>query len=447
MNFVPTLHKLKGFFMIVSLLLMMILLYWASTKKVVFKNLTEVRALSETTQSLLQKLTTPIIITLYNDDIDSHYQAKTLIERYQFIQPKIQFQWVPHRQHSVNQPSRALILSDGTHSQTLDLNKVTLDENQLTTALFKLQRQPNQWVVFLQGHDEPSPFEGKNTDFSLLRIALENQGLKVQQLNLALTPFIPDNTQVLVIASPKYPLLAQEEKLLTEYIQAGKDLLWLIDPNSSPPPRLSALFGVSPLPGTIVDLYGKKLGTPHPAITLIDHYLNLPFQAPKTLTAFPWAAALKHIPDDYWQHQPLLVTHEFTWTETSDLQGNISFDPETETSGPLSLGISLTHNFNENHQQRIAIIGNSHFLTNGTIENYGNLALGLNLFNWLSHDDRLISITQPVTQDVMLQVRVFTAVLIQYGYPLFAALILALSLLFYYLRVRTSNQQNRYTLK
>ncbi len=394
--------------------------------------------LSETTQTLLKQFHQPLEITLYSQDSDTHHLVNMLVERYQRLQPQIHFQW--HHQ-TLNQPplpQHALIIQFENVKEIIDLDKVTINENQLTNALFKCQRKPNQWVVFLQGHNEPSPFGTKNNDFSLFRLSLENQGLKIQRLNLSQTPIIPDNTQVLIIASPQSSLLPTEEALITEYVAKGKDLLWLSDPASYTMPLLSQHLGIFPLPGTIHDWHGQKLGTPHPAITIIDKYPSIPFDAPNTLTAFPWARALEQKKRTDFIMQPLLITHNATWTQTETFHKSPS-EQSLELPGPLLLGVSLTRMFQDN-QQRVVVIGNSRFLSNGAIENYGNLALGLNLINWLSHDDALLHISQPVAKDTMLHIHAIAAIAIQYGYPILGIFLFIFSMIFTYSRVKRSQR-------
>ncbi len=423
--------------LLLSLLVLSIGGYFVALKYPLFKEVSPYH-LSETTQTLLKNFHHPVEMTLYSQDSDTHHLVNILVERYQRLQPQIQFKW---HQASLNQPplpQHALVIQFEKTKEIIDLDKVTVNENQLTNALFKCQRKPNQWVVFLQGHNEPSPFGTKNNDFSLFRLSLENQGLKIQRLNLAQTPIIPDNTQVLIIASPQSALLPTEEALITEYVAKGKDLLWLTDPGSNMMSLLSEQLGIFPLPGTIHDWHGQQLGTPHPAITIIDNYPTIPFDAPNTLTAFPWAQALEQKKRGDFVAQPLLITHNATWTEKETFNKSVS-SQSPELPGPFLLGVSLTRTVAEN-QQRIVVIGNSRFLSNGAIENYGNLAFGLNLINWLSHDDALLHISQPLAKDTMLHIHGMAAIAIQYGYPTLSVLLFIFSMLFTYSRIKRSQR-------
>lgn len=385
-------------------------------------NLAPSQTLSETTCSLLELISDPISVTLFSTDIETHHQAQLLITKYQANKSNIVLTWQakPYA-HSSDYQGPALLVTIKDKQHIIDLLQLPLGEQTLTQTLFKLHNQHNQWVAFLQGHNEPDPFGTRATDFSLFRIALQNQGLNLQTLKLTQTPVIAHNTRLLIIASPKVAFLPLEEKLITDYVSRGGSLLWLMDNEMHAQPFLSSLFQVNALPGTIVDLHGHHLGTPHPAITVVDAYPTLPFTAPKSLTAFPFSVALKQQLPSLWESKPLLVTDAKSWTETGPLTGVMAFESEkNEVMGPLLLGLSLSkqHPTNSQLSQRIAIIGNSRFLSNGVIENYGNLAFGLNLIHWLGHDDHLVTLTQPINTDEIVQIHLLTALWLQYGFPL-----------------------------
>ncbi len=426
-------------------LFMVILVVFCASSYVLAKkysyswNVAASQTLSATTSSLLETIKEPLTVTLYSHDVETYYQAQYLLTKYQAIKPDIQVHWqtVPY-QHSSDYQGPALTWQMGEQQEVIDLLQAPLQEQTLTQALFKLRQQANQWIIFLQDHDEPSPFGRRSIDYRLLRTALQNQGYKIQTLSLIQNPLIADNTRLLVIASPKSKFLPQEERIIAEYLFQGGSLLWLIDQEMHAQPFLSELLQVKPLPGTIVDLHGHRLGTPHPAITIIDTYSSTPFTAPQSLTAFPFAVGLQLQPNTNWTTQPFLLTHEQTWTETGPLSGQITFEPEQgEVMGPLVLGVSLTksHQRHPQSQQRIAIIGNSRFLSDGAIENYGNLALGLNMIHWLGHDDALLTLSQPVNQDELVQLHYTTALFIQYGFPLLVLLLVVLLGYLYFKRL------------
>lgn len=399
--------------------------------------------LSPMTYSLIENFIDPIEFTLYTRQNDTYHDAALLIEQYQRKNAHIKFTWKQEDYTFSHQHmGEALVAHYQNQDYFIDLSNTAINEASVTSLLFKFKRHANAWIVFLQGHGEPDLFGKDSRDYSLWRKALENQGLKVQPLTLTHTPIIADNTQLIVMSSLQSELLPQEQALLTEYIAKGGHLLWLIDPSSKRLPFLESLLGVSPYAGTIVDLHGQQLGTPHPAITLIEHYPKLPFLAPTLLSAYPWSVALQ-VKNSMWTAQPLLVTHQDTWTETGTLSGEIRFDPELdEVAGPLLLGLTLTRESpnQPSLQQRIAIIGNSRFMSNGVIENYGNLAFGQNLISWLNQDDQLITLEQPVSTDSFAHIHAMTAILIQFGFPGMGLLLMAAAALYGAKRLHSSRK-------
>lgn len=369
--------------------------------------------LSSTTRSLLAGFDEPVAITLKTHDIDMAHHVQALIEKYQRVNAKIAYQWQ-------QDPSNTLVIENPDHQETIYLNE-GIAEALLTKALFQFKQKRNQWVVFLQGHDEPSLFQDSAHDLSLFRLALENQGFQTKELNLQQTPLIPDNVFVLVIASPKTRFLPTEEALILDYLSKGKNVLWLTSPAAFQPTILKDYLGVEILPGKIHDNYGQKLGTPNPNIAIVSEFPKLPFPAPKSLCAFPDATAL-HVHAKKFNVTPFLKTNE----ETSIANGRLK--------GPFTIGLLFTPMAET--PQRITVIGNTRFLTNGVIQNYGNLALGLNLIHWLNHND--IAVVQPVVENQIIHLSSLRAFLIQYGFPCLGVGMLLFSIGFFVYRNRLS---------
>lgn len=420
--------------------------YGVAQHPIAFSLATTSKGLSPTTISVLTALDTPFQLTLYSPDPEKNRYVQTWITRYQHFSSMIRYEWKPeHYTFSDTLSGETLIVQHHQHVRYLDLNHTSIDEATLTTLLLKMLRRADRWVVFLQGHGEPDLYGTHPRDLSLWRKALENQGFKIHALTLSQTPVIADNTGLLVILSPPSEWLLEEEKLVTRYIEKGGNVLWLLDPFAKSLVFLQELFGVEPISGTIIDLHGQHLGTPHPAITLIENYPKLPFSPPKLLTAYPWAVALHTTPLDTWETQPLLLTHEATWTERDPITGQIEHNPEQgEIAGPLLLGVSLRRSVpHADSPQRIAVIGNQRFLSNGAIQNYANLAFSQSLMNWLNHDDLLLSIEQPVCNDSFSHIHRFTAYLIQFGFPGLGVLLLVGAGVYSYYRGRFKYSTNR----
>ena len=291
-----------------------------------------------------------------------------------------------------------------------------VNEKTLSNALLKLTTPQNKWIVFLEGHGERSPHKPGNQDIQLFTNNLEQAGIHIQTLNLDENPVIPNNTGILVIASPKFDFSLNESGLILDYLDNGGNLLWLIEPGSinSPPINLEAIsqyLNIRFLPGTIISSVSPKLGIKNPAIIVIQEYTDHQIHKNQHQgTLLPFALALQPVSNQnksQWGFETLLVTDKNSWTETGPLESPpLRYNPDTnEVAGPLTTGIAITrtvtNNLNKtNIQQRIAIIGDGDFLSNAFLANGGNQHLGNSLVHWLAHHDAFIDIQPQAALDI-----------------------------------------------
>src|SRR5690606_736438 len=99
-------------------------------------------------------------------------------------------------------------------------NLRALSEQSITGALQRLSYSGEKWIVFLEGHGERAVLDAQDQSaYSRFAQVLRDKGLTFQPLNLIKTPAIPDNTSVLVIASPRSALLEGEISLIDEYVR------------------------------------------------------------------------------------------------------------------------------------------------------------------------------------------------------------------------------------
>ncbi|MBL4762262.1 MAG: GldG family protein [Gammaproteobacteria bacterium] len=411
-------------------------------------------SLSTSSQRLLETLDGPITITAFvsgNDELLRNISA--LVNRYTRFDSSIEFKIInpdtdPDLAQKMNiSMDGELIIAYQNKTEKLQI----LNEQAISNALQRLARKGKRWIVFLDGHGERKANGQANADMGILSRELQRKGLTLESINLARTPSIPANTDVLIIASPQVDLLAGEAMLITKYVEAGGNLLWLMEPESltgsgslAGPKSLAGLeplaelLGVDSLPGVIVDPATQLLG-----VNRVDYALATDYPRHGitknlfTLSLFPRASALEvHSPED-WQAQVFIETSARTWTETGEISGDIRFgDDHDEQAGPLTIGLTLTRSLSNamfesdseetnhektnpgktNQEQRIIIVGDGDFLSNQFLGNGGNLDLGLNMFNWISHDDELISINTRATPDATLNLGQTTQILIAIGF-------------------------------
>jgi ABC-type uncharacterized transport system involved in gliding motility auxiliary subunit len=278
-------------------------------------------------------------------------------------------------------------------------------------------------VIFLTGHGERNPRGQANHDFGQFGKLLTDKGVSVETLMLAESSAIPEDTSLLVIADPRTPLLSGEVHLINRHLKQGGNLLWLIEPGTLAGLEPAAeTLGLEPLPGTVVDATTQLFGMDNPAFAIIPDYPmhEITRNMGSKITLFPQACAFDVTSPNGWEAEPLLTTLDRAWTEIGPISGTIRFDQDSdERMGPLDIGYIFTREpVDDDHsaQQRVAVIGDSDFLSNTYLGNAGNINIGLALFNWLNHDDRFIAITGRTATDVDLELGKLTQALIGFGF-------------------------------
>lgn len=377
-------------------------------------------------REVIELLDEPVAVTAYvGPDPVTRRGIEDLVNRYRRAGLEVELEFVnpdtdPGLARDLGLRSGGeIILRRGDAEQRLQ----RLDEAEFTNALARLARTEERWVVFVEGHGERDPLGDANHDLGELGQALEQRGLNIQTINLARTPRIPDNADLLVIAGPRSDYLPGELASLERYLDAGGNLLWLAEPEGRERLRgLAELLGIERLPGVAVDANAEAYGADTPDFAVItdygEHAVTDGFDA---ITLFPQAMALEATGERGWRARPLLRTGDRSWTETGPIEGRIGFDADAgETAGPLVLGLAATRGTQADHAspagQRIAVLGDGDFLSNAYIGNGGNLDLGARLVNWLVADDERIEITPRRPADIELDMSTWALGIIGIGF-------------------------------
>jgi ABC-type uncharacterized transport system involved in gliding motility auxiliary subunit len=425
-------QRLQGGVFLLLFLVVIGLCAWLSTRYTFTADWTASgrNTLSPASVELLQRMPEPIHITAYATEDEALRQSiSDLVKRYQRAHPDIQLTFVNPdlvpdkvRELGINMNGELMVEYQGRQEHLKERS-----EQALTNLLQRLARADERWLVFLAGHGERKILGQANHDLGTFGAQLQDKGLKVHSQTLSEEPTLPDNTALLVIAGPQVDLLPGEVSIIQDYLTQGGNLLWLHDPGK--------LYGLGPvaeslgihfLPGMVVDPTTRILGIGDPRFALVaDYPAKAVVQQFDTVTLFPQACALQASKADDWQQLPLLLTSAKSWDETGPLDGQIRFDKDTDTPGPLTIGVALTRtrsekvedgNGNISGEQRIIVTGDGDFLSNAYLGNGGNLDLGLNMFNWLAHDDSLINIPSKTTPDRSLELSPFAQGIIGFGF-------------------------------
>ncbi|MEM7469088.1 MAG: GldG family protein, partial [Pseudomonadota bacterium] len=256
-------------------------------------------SLTQASQDILANLDDQLSITGYfSRSHRARESAGVFIERYQRHQPSISFQLVdpasePQHVRDNDIEEGDIVINYAGRSERVR----KLSEQAFSSALARLARNEQRYVVFVSGHGERNPNREANHDVSAWVKVLRARGLNVQELNLSSVQAIPDNTSTLVVASPQLAYLNAEFKLLARYISRGGNLLWLSDPEE--PVEMKALadiLGVEKLPGTLIDPSSLANGLDNPALLLTTKYADHPATKGFNLTSLLVYASACNLP-------------------------------------------------------------------------------------------------------------------------------------------------------
>ncbi len=288
--------------------------------------------LSSQSQELVKNLNQPLKVYVFETppnprdrNLLEDYSRNNNLFEFEFIDPQVNIRLA--QEFNVQRQGEVYVQFADTKQlvQVLSPNN-PLTEIALTNAISQVQRTEQPIVYIVQGHGEPTLEEGENS-FSQAVNRLSERGYVVQSLNLATTPLIPPNADVVVVSSASRELLEGEISAIAQYVQNGGSLLVMY--NATTPSSLDALFvdwGIVLHDGLVVDASGAgEIFGLGPSVTLAVDYGNHPITQDfgDGISIFPLARAILTQPTENIEATPLVITSPQTWAESDITQETI----------------------------------------------------------------------------------------------------------------------------
>jgi ABC-type uncharacterized transport system involved in gliding motility auxiliary subunit len=305
-----------------------------------------------------------------------------------------------------------LVVSYGNRREKIEKRSEEVQEQDLTNAIIKAGRSEAKNIYFIQGHGEKDLSDADRPGYSEAKAALENQGYKVETVNLAAEGKIPPDAKVLILAGPTKELFPQELQLINDFLSKG-DCGFFVLTDPSPAPSFDTFlkgWGAQVDKDVVLDNSneGRLMGSTIPIVRNYEnHRITENF---KLTTVFPATRSIqpeKEIPAGT-KVEILFKSNAASWGETdlNGLQkGEASFDASKDLKGPLSLAVAATKEIkppsdkNPAVKTRIIVTGTSAFPINALFRTGGNGNLFLNMVSWLAQDEDLISIRPKAPED------------------------------------------------
>lgn len=421
-------------FVVVFLLLMLMLGYLTHQYRYA-KDITQANRniLTQGSVNILKQMPDDIHVTVYatNDDANNGDTfRKSLIDfmaRYQREKKNIFLNFVnPTSEPKLAQDAGVKVDGETVVEYNKRSEHITppFAEQEMTNLLVRLSRTNNQPIMYLDGHGERLLEGIKNHDLGEFGKQLRNKGFKFANPDLTIAQAVPSNGSMLVIASPQVDLSEIEVKKVLAYIEAGGNVLWLLDDdNLRGMKEIADYLGVTVSQGIVIDKTAQQYNA-DPKVAFAnfygDHAITRNFQL---RTVFPEAHEIDAKASDElgWKVGRLVEVAPNGWLESDKIAKDaknlkVSFDRAKDKLGPINIGVALERVYGKKGQ-RVVVIGNANFLSNTFITNAGNLDFGVNIINWLAGDDRLITIQPMPLKDVNINIPQgsISAMIVGYG--------------------------------
>ncbi len=375
-------------------------------------------SLARPSVAVVRRLKGPVQIQAFASPGATRQAIRALIAQYQRVNRNIHLQFIDPNKHP-GIVRRNNISYDGELRIRYGQRRATVvtpSQSAVTNTLFGLERTGLRSVVFLTGNGERSPADTAPYGLSAWAAQLRDRGFSVSTRSIGEGALPKPGTAVVVIADPRSPFLPGEVDLLTAYVKAGGSLVWLFEPDHGEGlAPLAQTLGLRIAPGFLVDPASSLLTGDMPNFITVDQYPAVgPVRGLHLITVFPTAAALRLAPHSPFAGVPILRTDGSAWLQTTPL-GNVVMPPRGVLPRPYVLGATFTRTVGT-RTGRAVVIGDSDFLSNTYLGEGGNLALAMNVANWVANDESFINIPNRTSPDLTLQLSQSELSVIAFGF-------------------------------
>jgi ABC-type uncharacterized transport system involved in gliding motility auxiliary subunit len=363
--------------------------------------------LSDQTKRIVGALRKDVTVVRFAKSPDS--TLADLMTEYENLNPHLKFQNVdPQEKPEIAKQYGAthmgeVIVASGSRKENLEQAGLQggYSEEDITSAILKVSRDAVKMACFVTGHGEKLLSDDQAEGYSLVDRGLKKEGYAVDSVNLVSSNGVPSDCSIVVVAGPMQAFFSKEVEFISKFLDGGGKALIEVDPVTDPKQTESKLddvfqsWNIKVGDNVVIDAsgIGQLLGT-GPAIPLVVDYGASPITKgfERSMTFFPLARTVSIA--DKSKSDPevveLLKTSPRSFTK-SKIEKKVSYDPKTDTMGPLSLGVAASRKTGDK-ESRLVVIGDSDFASNEAIGQQRNGDLFFNAIDWLAQDENLISI-------------------------------------------------------
>lgn len=369
-------------------------------------------SLSDQTVKVVKGLKQDVKIK-YFDKTAQFQPARDLLDRYKNLSSKLSVDYIdPDKKPQIAKAQGVsnygqIFIETGDKKQEAK----SLTEEELTSGIIRALKGGERRVCAVSGSGEHGFDDTGRSGYSGFKELIERNNYKTQTINL-LSGDIPKECTVVLVGGPKRDYIDAVVAKLKAFVEGGGRVLFMLDPplkmgqeideNAALLAQLAA-WGATLNKDLVLDTSGMgQLVGLSEVVPLVVSYEQHPIvrEMKDSATAFPVARSIEVKSGDKTTVEKLFATSANAFA-TANLSAAEVKRSDKDKSGPLNLGAAGVYKTGQASapEGRFVVVGSSGFVANNILRFNGNRDLALNMLNWLSSDEDLISIRPKEPED------------------------------------------------
>jgi hypothetical protein len=395
-------------------------------------------ALSDKSIKVLGSVNSPIdVYVVYDPDHESYYDLRCLLSEYayrarhtpshitldvHYVEPDRDLAAMNELKlrHGLEERN-SVVVSSGTRARTL-LDRELYDrapmvrtrvafngERMITSAIHDVAQSQRPVVYFLMGHGERDLENyDRLTGYSSIRRAIKRDNIELRPFIMAETDGIPGDCDALIVAGPTTQVPDAEVEHISRFLDRNGRVMILVDPFvRSGLELLLDGWGVRLATDVVIDRVSLTGGREFYVGRYGRHKITTSLKNVATIFSMPRSVepqVSREVPDSERSDKPrvqiLALTSKSSWAKRDFRRKSLSFDPDVDRLGPVSLAVAVEKGAVEGvdvalEPSRIVVVGDSDLGANQSLDSGagGNEDFFMNCLNWLLARESLLAIS------------------------------------------------------
>ncbi|MBS1875776.1 MAG: GldG family protein [Acidobacteria bacterium] len=384
-------------------------------------------SLSDQTIKVVKGLTQDVTIDYFDKTSnlsDPRGNARDLLDRYANLSSKVHVNYVDPTKKPEIAKAAGVRAFGTTYIQAAGRRQEakSVSEEEITGALIRALKGGERLVCAVTGSGEHGLDAANEDGYSSAKEMLEKNNYKTQTINLLQKQEIPKECNIVFVGGPRLDYVPAAADAIKKYVEGGGRVLLALDaplqfqgqeiaPNK-------ALAGV--LAGWGVTLDDDLVIDPNPvnrlfgfdaSVVLVNEYESHQIvRDMRGASAFPLIRSMEVKAGDKTTVDKLFSSSSDAFGATNLTSPRVNPSDPKNKKGPLVLAAAGTYNTGQpNNNGRFVVAGSSYWIANNILpsRSLANRDLFLNMMNWLSSDEDLISIRpkEPENRPLAMTVR------------------------------------------